>query len=119
MKKFLKGFVYAWKGLRYAFGTQINFKFHTFAAIAAIGAGYFLKLNLHEWLWITAAICLVLVAELFNTAIEVLVDLVSPDYHPKAGIVKDLASAAVLLTSLLSAIIGVCIFFPKLFAYVV
>jgi undecaprenol kinase/diacylglycerol kinase (ATP) len=59
----------------------------------------------------------VVVAEIFNTALEVLVDLVSPGHHPKAGIVKDLSSAAVLITAILSAVIGLCIFLPKLISY--
>lgn len=117
MKKFLKGFVYAWQGIGYAFTTQINFKFHAFSGAVVIMLGCFLGLNINEWLWISVAIGLVLVAELFNTALEVLVDLVSPEYHPKAGIVKDLSSAAVLLIAILSAIIGSCIFLPKIAAY--
>ena len=117
IKKFFKGFLYAAKGVTYAFSTQINFKVHVFSGVLAILMGYFLEINSAEWLWVSAAILLVIVAELFNTALEVLVDLVSPEYHPKAGIVKDLASAAVLLTALLSAIIGLCIFVPKLLVY--
>lgn len=117
MKKFLKGFVYAWQGVNYAFSTQINFKFHTFAAIIVITLGVFFNLNVNEWIWVAAAIGFVIVAELFNTALEVLVDLVSPDYNAKAGIVKDLASAGVLLTAVLSAIIGVYIFLPKILLY--
>ena len=117
MKKFLKGFVYAWQGVTYAFSTQINFKFHTLSALLVVTAGYFFELTLHEWIWISLSIGLVIIAELFNTAIEVLVDLVSPDYHPKAGVVKDLASAGVLITAVLSAIIGLSIFVPKIIEY--
>ncbi|MEJ6981773.1 diacylglycerol kinase family protein [Pedobacter sp. P351] len=117
MKKFFKGFLYAWQGIVYAFATQINFKFHTFSAIVIVALGCFFKLDLFEWLWISAAIILVVVAELFNTALEVLVDLVSPDYNEKSGIVKDLSSAAVLLTAVLSAIIGISVFLPKILAY--
>ncbi len=117
MKKFFKGFIYAWQGVNYAFATQINFKVHSFSALAAIALGCFIGLSLMEWLWISAAILLVIVAELFNTALEVLVDLVSPEYNRKAGIVKDLSSAAVLLTAVLSAIIGICIFLPKILLY--
>lgn len=114
MKKFLLGFKYAWQGLVYAFTTQLNFKFHTVAAVLVIALGYVVKLDKAEWLWISTAVVLVLVAELFNTALEVLVDLVSPDYNPKAGLIKDLASGAVLLIAGLAAIIGLCIFLPKL-----
>jgi len=114
MKKFLLSFTYAWKGLRYAFGTQLNFKVHSFFALLALLLGYLLKLNTGEWLWIFFAIGIVLIAELFNTALEVLVDLVSPGYNTKAGIVKDVAAAAVLLTTFLAVIIGLMVFVPKL-----
>jgi diacylglycerol kinase len=117
MKKFFKGFTYAAKGIVYAFSTQINFKFHTLSAFLVIAMGVFFKLNLNEWLWVSAAIGLVITAEIFNTALEVLVDLVSPGHHPKAGIVKDLSSAGVLITAILAAIIGLCIFLPKLILY--
>jgi len=117
MKKFLYGFKYAWQGLKYAFSTQINFKFHSIAALIILAFGWFFNLNLTEWLWISVAVILVIVAELFNTALEVLVDLVSPGYNIKAGIIKDLSSAAVLLTAVLSAIIGLFIFLPKIWLY--
>jgi undecaprenol kinase/diacylglycerol kinase (ATP) len=117
MNKFFKGFTYASKGIVYAFSTQINFKFHTFSSILVLSIGLFFELNLIEWLWITTATGLVIVAEIFNTALEVLVDLVSPGQHPKAGIIKDLSSAAVLITAILAGIIGLCIFLPKFISY--
>lgn len=115
MKKFLRGFKYAYQGLAYAFGTQINFRVHVFAATAAILLGYFLGLDAAEWIWICSAILVVLIVELLNTAIEVLVDLVSPDYHPKAGIIKDVSAGAVLLTALFAVLVGLFIFVPKIF----
>ncbi len=115
IRKFLKGFRFAFTGIAYAFSTQINFKVHIVSAVTVCVLGYYCGLNNTEWLWISAAILLVLIAELFNTAIEVLVDMVSPGYHPKAGIIKDLASAAVLVTGILALIIGLVIFVPKYF----
>ncbi|NEU07542.1 diacylglycerol kinase family protein [Flavihumibacter sp. R14] len=115
MKKFLFSFTYAFKGLQYAFRTQLNFKVHSISALSAIALGYWLNIGKHDWLWIFLAIGLVLTAELFNTALEVLVDLVSPEYHPKAGVVKDVSAAAVLITALLSIAIGMMVFLPKLF----
>ena len=114
MRKFFFSFSYAWKGLVYAFRTQLNFKFHSLASAIAIAIGYLLEISIHDWLWILLAIGLVLMAELFNTALEVLVDLVSPEYHPKAGIVKDLSAAAVLITAIVSVGIGLIIFIPKI-----
>jgi diacylglycerol kinase len=113
-KKFLKGFTYAFKGVQYAFNTQINFKFHTLSACLAIIAGYYFDLNTAEWLWIITAVSFVLISELFNTALELLVDLVSPGYNKKAGAVKDLASAAVLITAIFALAVGLIIFLPKL-----
>lgn len=115
MSKFIKGFAYAGKGLCYAFKTQVNFRFHCATAIVVVLLGWYLHLNSHEWLWILFSIALVLVTELLNTAIEALVDLVSPEYHLKAGIAKDTAAAAVLVTALVAAVIGLIIFIPKLF----
>jgi diacylglycerol kinase (ATP) len=59
---------------------------------------------------ILLAIALVLVSEIFNTAIERLVDIVSPEHHPKAGIIKDIAAGAVLVASIVAVLIGVFIF---------
>ena len=115
MKKFLRSFYYAFKGLRYAFKTQLNFKVHTVLAIAVIPLGWYYELNSTEWIWILLAITLVLIVELLNTAVEFLTDLISPDYHPKAGIVKDLAAAAVLITACFAVIAGLIIFIPKIF----
>ena len=114
MKKFLKSFVYSFKGLHYAFKTQLNFQIECAATILVIALGCVMKINVEEWLWVSLAIALVLVLELINTAIEVLVDLVSPEFNPKAGIVKDVASAAVLVGALFSVVIALFIFLPKL-----
>jgi diacylglycerol kinase len=114
MKRFLKSFFYAFKGLAYAFKTQLNFKIHCFSGVLAIALGLYLNLSIIEWLWISLAIALVLIVELINTAIEVLVDLVSPQQHPKAGAIKDVSAAAVLLSALLALGIGLFIFVPKL-----
>lgn len=113
MKKFLTGFVYAYQGLRYAFSTQINFKVHVFAALCAITLGLYLHLNVNEWLWICTAILVVLFVELLNTAIEVLVDLVSPEFNYKAGIIKDISAAAVLIAACFALTVGLFVFLPR------
>ena len=113
MKKFLKSFVYSFNGLGYTFKTQLNFRVHCFATIMVVVLGLYTQLNLAEWLWITAAIAIVIILELINTAIEILVDLVSPQQNPKAGAIKDVASAAVLVGGLMALIIGLIIFVPK------
>jgi len=115
MKKFLLSFTYAWKGFSYAFRTQLNFKVHSVTAALAILMGFLFDLSIREWLWIFLAIGVVLIAELFNTALEAFVDLVSPEYNPKAGIVKDVAAAAVMITAFLAILIGLMVFVPKIF----
>lgn len=114
MAKFIKSFGYAFSGTAYAFKSQFNFRFHV-AAVMAVGlAGWYFQLSAGEWLWIVVAAGIVLLSELFNTAIEVLVDLVSPDIHPKAKVIKDTAAAAVLIAAITSVIIGLIIFIPKI-----
>jgi len=113
MIKFLRSFKYAFNGFIYAFKTQQNFKIHSVATVLVIILGGYVKLVLTEWLWVVFAIGLVLITELLNTAIEVLVDLVSPQQHPKAGAIKDLSAAAVLISAIVAIVIGLCIFVPK------
>jgi diacylglycerol kinase (ATP) len=113
MKKLIKGFGYAFKGIGYAASTQLNFRIHLVATLVAIGLGFYLHISTAEWCWIVACIAAVFITELLNTAIEILVDLVSPGYNIKAGHVKDVSAAAVLVTAIFAAIIGAIIFIPK------
>ena len=113
----IKSFGYAFKGLAYFFRTQHNSWIQGAAAIAAIALGYFLKINLQEWLWIIFSIGSVFAAELFNTAIEALTDLVSPEKNETAGRVKDLAAGGVLMVSFTSLLIGILIFGPKIISH--
>jgi diacylglycerol kinase (ATP) len=82
------------------------------AAMAVIIAGIVLGITRTEWIMVVMCIGTVIAAELFNTAIEKLVDLVSPERHPVAGRVKDIAAGAVLICAVAAAIIGLIIFIP-------
>ena len=117
MRKFIKGFSYAFAGLAYAFKSQLNFKVHILSTFLVSLAGYWFKLSSSEWLWIIASIGVVLITELLNTAIETLVDLISPEIHPKAKIIKDVAAGAVLIAAITAAGIGLVIFIPKILQY--
>lgn len=110
----IKSFGYALAGLRYLISTQHNAWIHLVLTVIVVALGFFLHLNTTEWCLIIVAIGLVLLAEAFNTAIEVLTDLVSPHYHAKAKIVKDVSAGAVLVAALMAAVIGFIVFFPKL-----
>jgi len=117
LKKRIKSFTYAFKGFRLMLNHQPNFFIHLGIAFIALLLSYFLKLSRDEFLWIIVAIGIVLSAEIFNTAIEKLTDLVQPDFDPKAGQIKDLAAAAVLLLSITALIIGLLIFIPHILTY--
>jgi diacylglycerol kinase (ATP) len=108
-----KSFSFAFEGLKVFFVTQHNAWIHTFAALAAISAGFYFDLNSNEWCWITLAIALVFISEIFNTAFEFLSDVVSPQYHPQIKKVKDVSAAGVLVASIAALIIGSLIFVPR------
>lgn len=116
-KKQLRSFGYAWKGLTSCVGKEQNLSFHFLAAILVIVSGYLLDISRTEWIIIVLCIGMVIAAELFNSAIEKLVDLVSPEWHPIAGKVKDIAAGAVLVCAITAAIIGLVIFVPPLIAF--
>lgn len=112
LKKQLRSFGYAWKGIQSCVGKEQNLSFHLIAAMAVIIVGIVLGITRTEWIMVVMCIGTVIAAELFNTAIEKLVDLVSPERHPVAGRVKDIAAGAVLICAVAAAIIGLIIFIP-------
>jgi len=115
MNRFLKSFKFAGKGLFYTIATQPNFIFHLIAALLAVVAGWYFDISKGEWLAVLICIGLVMVTELLNTAIEVLVDWLSPEFNVKAGLVKDIAAGAVLMAALVALIVAFVIFVPKMF----
>jgi len=114
VKDRLKAFVYAFDGIKYAILTQHNFFIHITLTLIAIILGFLLKITNLEWITIIIVVGLVISAEIFNTALEELVNLVSPQKNKKAGIVKDLAAGAVLVLSIVALISGIIIFLPKI-----
>ena len=109
-----KSFSYAFEGIFTCIRNERNMKIHIMAMIIVIALGIFMKLNKIEWCIITIAIVMVISAELFNTAIETVVDMVSPQKNPQAKLVKDIAAAAVLVLAIGAAVIGIIIFGPKI-----
>ncbi|HEY4478091.1 MAG TPA: diacylglycerol kinase family protein [Candidatus Paceibacterota bacterium] len=105
---------HAWRGLGIMFKTTHNAWVHLFFAVAVIVLGYILCISATEWLFVVLAIGFVFVTEAINTAIEIDIDLTSPEYHPYARDTKDVAAGAVLLATLFAAIVGLVIFLPKL-----
>ncbi len=118
LAKFIAGFGFAFSGLWHAISTQINMKVHISIAIITIALGIFLHISAVEFAIIFLAIAGVLITEMFNTVIELCVDLASPAYHPLAKIAKDVAAGAVLLSAIMSIIIALFILGPHLWALV-
>lgn len=113
-KKQLRSFGYAWKGIRSCVGKEQNLSFHLITTLIVIGAGIGFDITRYEWMVIFVCIGMVIAAELFNTAIERLVDLVSPQQNPLAGQVKDIAAGAVLVCALAAIAVGIIVFVPYL-----
>lgn len=111
-KKQLRSFRYAWQGIRCCVGREQNLSFHLIAAVVVVVAGFVLDITRTEWMAVTICIGAVIAAELFNSAIERLVDLVSPERQPLAGAVKDIAAGAVLVCAIAAAVTGLFVFVP-------
>lgn len=109
MSAFFKSFSYAFKGLVFSL-KQRNMKVIFISAILTVLAALFLKVNSSDWCVLLICIGLVMSLEMMNSAIEGIVDLVSPQQNEKAGRIKDMAAGAVLIASFVSFIIGILIF---------
>lgn len=110
----IKSFKYALEGLRTLFIEEHNARIHLISALIAVVLGFVLKISLNEWATLVIVVSLVFICELFNTSLEALADFASPEKHPQIKKVKDLAAAAVLLSSISAVITGIIIFLPKL-----
>lgn len=107
-------FGYAARGVWAALRTEVHLWFHAAATVVVVGLGLYLGLARWEWVAVSLAVGAVWCAELVNTAIEAVVNLVSPDYHPLAGRAKDVAAGAVLVVALAALVVGVLVFGPYL-----
>ena len=114
LQKRIKSFRYAIQGIKSFISKEHNAWIHCTAIVLVSLAGYYFSVTATEWTVLILCFAMVLAAEAFNTAIERLVNLVSPGYHPMAGDVKDIAAGAVLICAIGAAIIGSIIFLPYL-----
>ncbi|WP_253286699.1 diacylglycerol kinase family protein [Virgibacillus sp. MSJ-26] len=108
------GLKHAWHGIKVAIKLERNFKIHVVIGLLVIMMSVYFNIATFEWLVILLVIGSVLVAEIFNSTIEKLLDYLNPAIHPAAKIIKDLSAAAVLITAFTAVIIGLIIFIPKL-----
>lgn len=114
-KDFLQALSHAWDGLKIIFTKENNFKSHLVTTGFILAAGIVFQVGFNNFMWLLAACFLVLNAEVINTLVEYLVDLVLGNkYDPLAKKIKDVAAGGVLLTSLFAVIIGLIVFGPVL-----
>ena len=114
-KKFLNSFKYAYQGFISSFKTERNMKVHIAIMLLVIIAVFIFNISKIEWIICFILFAIVISAELFNTAIETIVDMITKEEDKRAKLAKDIAAAAVLIPAIFSALIGFIIFLPKIF----
>ena len=115
IKKQFRSFGYAFRGIYRSLATQAHLQFHALATLGVVLLAGYLRVSAHEWCILVLTIALVWAAEIINTAIEHLTDLVSPNYHPLAERTKDAAAGAVLILAIGAVVVAAIVFLPKLY----
>ena len=110
--RFVRSFTFSISGLIYAYKYEQSMLVHVLATICVIAANFFFGVTAVEWLVTILAIGIVLSAELINTAIEAIVDMVTLEFHPLAKIAKDCGSAATFVLAMMAATIGCVVYIP-------
>ncbi|MFV0469819.1 MAG: diacylglycerol kinase family protein [Dysgonomonas sp.] len=114
IKKRLQSFVYAFAGLKTLFKEEHNARIHVVVAVVVIVLGLLFHISAMEWLAVLLCIALVFSLELINSAIENLADYTSPDKNDFIRRAKDMAAAAVLVSAMVSVVVGIIIFLPRI-----
>lgn len=114
-----KSFGFAFEGILNTIKTERNIKIHLFATIVVVILGFILNISYLEWLICLLLFGLITSLELVNTSLEAVVDLATQERKPLAKKAKDAAAGAVLYSSIIAAIIGGIIFFPKLYNFII
>lgn len=112
-KKLINSFKFAFKGIGSSIRSERNMKIHFTMMILVVLAGIILNISMWEWITCFILFGLVISLEMVNTAIEIVVDLVSPTFNDRAGRAKDISAGAVLVNAIVAFIIGLLIFLPK------
>jgi diacylglycerol kinase len=114
----IKSIRIALEGLKYVLMTQHNARIHAAITLAVFLSAFILGINRLEWVCLLLVIGLVWTAEILNTAVEVLVDMVRPEHSQGAKIIKDVCAGAVLVSAAISVLVGLLIFGPRLWSWV-
>jgi len=112
----IESFQHAFAGMWFALRSQRNARIHVAIATVVLVLGLYLRLELIQWAIIVLTTGFVFAAELFNTVIETIIDLVTEEYHPLAKQAKDVAAAAVLTSAVVAVAVGALILGPPLLA---
>lgn len=112
--KRLKSFTYAFAGLKLLFKEEHNAWIHLFVTVCVIAAGILFKISLLEWVAVAFAIGLVFSFEIMNTSVENIADFICPERDDRIKRIKDLAAAAVLVSAITAAVVGLLVFVPKI-----
>ena len=119
IKSLANSFKYAFEGIFSSFKSERNMKIHVFMMILVILCGVLLDISLGEWITCILLFAMVIGAELFNTAIEAVVDMISLEKSSQAKLAKDVSAGAVLVFAIASIIVGLIIFVPKIIEIIV
>lgn len=114
LKSRLGSFRYAFRGLWLLLRNEHNSRIHLFVAVIAIAMGFTFKIDLREWTILVIVTGIVFLAELFNTSLETICDIVDNKWNEKIRNAKDYSAAAVLVSAIISLAAGGIIFIPKL-----
>lgn len=112
LRKWIKSADFAIEGILHASRTQRHLRYHFYSAAAVLLISYVLGVSRIEFMIISLSVIAVLLSEMFNTAIEAIVDIISPNHSEKARIVKDIAAGAVLVTVFGAAVVGYIVLSP-------
>ncbi len=118
LKRLILSFKTAFEGLVFVFKSEPNFRLQILFAIMALFLAYIFQLRTYEWIVVILLIVLVLVMEIFNTALEQFTDLLKPRLHHYVKVIKDIMAASVVITALGALIVGLIIFWPHFFALI-
>ncbi len=113
----LQSFKYALRGIRIMLKSQENAWIHAIVSVLVLIGGALACLSAAQWCWLVLAIMAVWTAEALNTALELLADVASPEFHPLVGKAKDVAAGAVLISAIGSVVIGILVLGPCLLRF--
>lgn len=117
LHKKLQNLRHTWNGLKIVWQEEVSFKIQIWIGFATLLFGWLFQISSSQWLAITIVAGMVLTAETFNTALEEFCDMVKNDPDPHIAKIKDLAAAAVLISTLTAVAVGVIIFLPRILSF--